>query len=68
MNNDFVKIYETTDNFKAELIKSMLTDCDIDCVIISTKDSAYQMFGSFQLYVHKLNEAKANTLIEKHNE
>ena len=49
MNNDWVKVYSTTDIFKAEIIKQMLLSNDIEAVVMNQKDSSYH-FGFAEIY------------------
>ena len=68
MNKGWTKIHITSDRFSGEVIKNMLENHDIACVIIDKKDSAYQVFGEVELYVHQENVIKAKHLINKQQE
>ena len=41
MNKDWIKIYSTGVAYKAEILKGLLTENNIDAVIINKKDSSY---------------------------
>ncbi len=48
--------------YKAELLKGLLTENEINAVIINKKDSAY-LFGEVELYVTTNDAVKAKHLI-----
>ncbi|MEI6123761.1 MAG: DUF2007 domain-containing protein [Bacteroidota bacterium] len=63
LDQEWVKIFETTKGYEIEIIKGMLFENEIGAVIINKKDSTY-LFGEFELYVTRQNIMKAKTLIE----
>jgi hypothetical protein len=62
VDKDWVKIYSTSAMYKAELLKGLLTENEINAVIINKKDSAY-LFGEVELYVTTNDAVKAKHLI-----
>ncbi|MFV0291077.1 MAG: putative signal transducing protein [Mangrovibacterium sp.] len=68
MEKDFVCIYSTTNELEAEIIKGMLINNDIVCVILKKQDSPYQLFGNLELYVHNSNIEEATLLLKQENE
>ena len=62
MDKDWVNIYTTTVIYKAELLKGLLEENEINAVIINKKDSAY-LFGDVELYVASNDAVKAKHLI-----
>ncbi|MEA3446135.1 MAG: DUF2007 domain-containing protein [Bacteroidota bacterium] len=58
MENDWVLIYSASKAYEAEILKEVLDDNNIVCVIINKQDSSYQ-FGEVEVYVQKQNEVKA---------
>ncbi|MBI2268938.1 MAG: DUF2007 domain-containing protein [Bacteroidetes bacterium] len=64
MNENWVKIYSTTEVHTAELIKALLLDHDILCVIVNTQDSLYKSIGDAGLYVERDNVIKAKYIID----
>ena len=62
MNNDWVKVYSTTDTFKAEIIKQMLLSNDIEAVVMNQKDSSYN-FGFAEIYTKDIHVSKAKKII-----
>ena len=62
--NDWKKIYESTNPFKAELAKAFLVDeHQIDAVVISKRDSSY-LIGLCEVYVHLQNAVLAKFLLD----
>ena len=43
-------VYSSSQLYEAEMVKSLLADNDIECVIMNKQDSAY-MFGEIDIYV-----------------
>ena len=66
MEKDWVQIYQNSQQHLAELIKGMLSEHEINAIVLSTRDSIYGSFGEYQLYVHRDDVIRANHLIEKH--
>jgi hypothetical protein len=62
MDKDWVKIYSTDVNYKAELLRGLLFENNIEAVIINKKDSSY-LFGELELYVSTYNVIKAKHII-----
>ncbi len=67
MNKDWIKIYSTGANYKAELLKGLLVENNIEAVIINKKDSSYG-FGELELYVKADDVVKAKHLITSSNQ
>ncbi len=49
MEKDWVKIFESANEVRTEMARQLLSDNDIDSVIINKKDRAYG-FGQYELY------------------
>ena len=67
MKDDWKKIYSSTEDFKIQIIKGLLIDNNINCVVINKKDSGFK-FGELELYVQSDNVVKAKYLINKYND
>jgi hypothetical protein len=50
LEENWIKIYSTSANYKAELIKGLLFENGIQSVVINKKDSSY-LFGELEIYV-----------------
>lgn len=59
---NWVPIYSTSKLYEAEMIKSLMADNDIECVIMNKQDSIY-MFGDVELYVPTNEAFSAKQLI-----
>ncbi len=49
------KVYESKEPYRAEIVKDILEQKEINAIIINKKDSAYYIFGMLEVHV----EAKA---------
>jgi hypothetical protein len=67
MEPDWVKAYETDIDFKAEMIKRMLADNDIQSLFIDKTDSSYPLIGDVEVYVKRDDIIKALKLIGEFN-
>ncbi len=67
MNSNWIKIYTTTEIYTAELIKALLIENDILCVIINTQDSLYKSIGDAGLYVERDNVIRAKYIIDNNS-
>ena len=48
-----IKLFSTENPNKAEIIKQMLEENDINVVLLNKQDSSYNMFGTIELYVDR---------------
>lgn len=55
-------IYASRFDHKAEIVKAVLEDNDIEVVLINKKDSAY-LFGEVEVYVKPVDVIKAKMII-----
>ncbi len=67
MDKNWIKIYSTGVNYKAELLKGLLIENEIEAIIINKKDSIY-LFGELELYVHIDDVIKAKHILTSQNE
>lgn len=65
MEKGWIKIYSTGELYKAELIKNLLMQHDIEAILINKKDSSYVMIGEVEVYVKQEVSMKAINIIEK---
>ena len=65
MHEDWQKVYTTDQSYKAELVKGMLKEHEIESVIFNRQDRAYVMIGEIEVYVKKDDVMRAINLIEK---
>lgn len=64
MEKDWVKIYRTQQEYKADILLEVLEENEIEGVIINKKDSSYVVIGDVEVYVHIDNEEKAKQIVE----
>ena len=67
MNSNWIKVYETEDQFQAEILKQGLMAIDIDAVVLNKKDSSYTSFGMLSVLVHPDNLEQAKQYILENN-
>lgn len=62
--SDWQKVYEDNMSYRAEIVKSLLEERDMNPVIMDKKDSAYQL-GHFEVYVSPEHTLQAIKLIKE---
>jgi hypothetical protein len=67
MSSNWIKVYETEDQFKAEILKQGLEAIDIDAVVLNKQDSSYKTFGILTVLVHPDHSEKAKEYILENN-
>ena len=59
MEKNWVKIFTSANFYQAEIVKQVLTEHDIDTVMLNKQDSAHRTFGNIEIYIHKDNFSQA---------
>ena len=59
-----MKVYATTNQFKANLYKGLLEDNGIGVVILNKRDSSYGTFGEIELYTLVKDASRAMDIIK----
>lgn len=59
----FQKVFEDVQQVRAEIVKGVLQEHDIESVIVSKKDSSYQ-FGHYEIHVLQDSVIRAIKIIE----
>lgn len=49
--NNWTKVFSSQQEYKAEIVKDVLADKQFDPVIVNKKDTAYNIFGEYEVYV-----------------
>lgn len=62
--DNWTSVFETDHLYKAELIKDILCNNDIDAVILNQKDSSYTSFGEIYVMVSQEEKEKAEGIIK----
>jgi hypothetical protein len=56
-------IFTTGKQYEAEMLSGMLSENEIESVIVNKQDSSY-LFGEYELYVNRSEILRAKTLIQ----
>ena len=64
MDEHWEAIYQCTTAYKAEILKAILEENEIPCVVINKKDSSY-LFGEIEIYVKQDNVLNAKQIINR---
>ncbi len=65
MEKDWVVVFETAQQYQAEIAKEVLENEEITAVIMNQRDSTYITFGPIKVYVHQDFEQQANELLKE---
>ena len=65
MEKGWVQVYSTDKMFQAEILKQVLSDNEIEAVIINKMDSSYKAFGEIEVYVKNDHVIKAKMLAKE---
>lgn len=65
MEAGWIKIYTSSDFFKSELVRQILTDHTIESIILDKQGFPYR-FGEVEVYIHENNFQKALEIIIQH--
>ncbi|MBN2214426.1 MAG: DUF2007 domain-containing protein [Bacteroidales bacterium] len=67
MEKDWIPIFRTTQNFKAELAKGLLEENDIEFVLLNKKDSSYPdlFIGYIEIFIKRDDAIKAKYLLKE---
>jgi len=58
------KVYVTTNNYQADIVKSVLESNGVPAILINKKDTAYNNFGDLEVYVNKEDLVVALKVLE----
>lgn len=64
MEKDWVKVFTTSDVFKANLVKDLLDNNDIPAVVLNKKETLTVIIGEAEVYVKREDTVKAINLIK----
>lgn len=62
MEAGWIKIYTSPDFFKSELVRQVLTDHEIDTIILDKQGFPYRL-GEVEVYIHESHFQKALEII-----
>lgn len=61
---NWIKVFEDGIQVRAEIVKGILLENEIHAVVLNKKDTAYQMFGNYQVLVKRDDAIQATKLIQ----
>ena len=64
-SKDWIKIYSTTAEYKAEIIKAVFRENNLECIDINKMDSAYGVFGEIEIYTLREKAVRALHILNK---
>jgi hypothetical protein len=59
MEKNWIKIFSSSDYYRSEIIKQVLTEHHIDTVLINKQSSSHRAFGDIEVYIHQENFSNA---------
>jgi hypothetical protein len=65
MDEQWEAIFSSPKLYQVEIMKSLLEDENIPCVIVNKQDSAYIVIGEIELYVKSEDILKAKLIINR---
>lgn len=63
MENNWVKVYTTSDPVTAEIVKQGLIENDIAAIVMNKRDSSYLTFGVIEVLVSTKDLESAETFL-----
>lgn len=63
MENNWVKVYTTSDPVTAEIVKQGLIENDIAAIVMNKRDSSYLTFGVIEVLVSTKDLESAQTFL-----
>lgn len=61
---NWIKVYEDDKQIRAEIVKGVLEENEIQAVVLSKKETVYQIFGTYEVMVKREDAMKATKLIQ----
>lgn len=61
---NWIKVFEDGKQIRAEIVKGVLEENEIQAVVLSKKETVYQIFGTYEVLVKREDSMKATKLIQ----
>lgn len=61
---NWIKVFESSMQVRAEIVKGVLEEHQIQAVVLNKKETVYQIFGNYEVHVQRENMIQANNLIQ----
>ena len=62
--NNWIMVFESKQEHKVEIVKDVLSDRGLEPVIVNKKDTAYNIFGQYEVHVPPEHAVRAIRVIE----
>lgn len=62
--DNWIKVFETEKQIRAEIVKGVLEENEIKAVVLNKKETVYQIFGTYQVLVLKEDLLLATNIIQ----
>ena len=59
MEKNWVRIFTTFNYYQAEIVKQVLTENEIDTVLLNKQDSSHRTLGDIEIYIHQQDFSNA---------
>lgn len=60
---NWIKVFENTNQIRAEIVRGVLEEKDIQAVILNKKETVYQVFGTYEVHVKREDVLAATNII-----
>lgn len=61
---NWIKVFEDGKQIRAEIVKGVLEENEIQAVVLNKKETVYQIFGTYEVHVKREDAMKATKLIQ----
>ncbi|MEN2281843.1 DUF2007 domain-containing protein [Algoriphagus sp. SE2] len=62
--DNWVKVFESGEQIRAEIVKGVLEENEIRAVVLNKKETVYQIFGTYEVLVLKEDLLHATNIIQ----
>ncbi|MBN3520631.1 DUF2007 domain-containing protein [Algoriphagus lutimaris] len=61
---NWIKVFESDMQVRAEIVKGVLEENEINAVVLNKKETIYHVFGTYEVLVQKKDLLLANNIIQ----
>lgn len=61
---NWIKVFESSMQVRAEIVKGVLEEHQIQAVVLNKKETIYQIFGNYEVHVQRGNMMTATNIIQ----
>ena len=62
--DNWIKVFENDIQIRAEIVKGVLEENEINAVIVNKKETVYHVFGTYEVMVQKKDILRATNIIQ----